>query len=95
LIMPAELQRIHSIVLDGALQRCFFYRVSALSGPRVAMPVEAAIRPAALGMRGPFIDTKLEERIRQALAAPGRAGLPKIAGAVWRRERGGPTHCEG
>ena len=27
----------------------------------------------------PFIDTKLEERIRDALAAPGRPGLHKIA----------------
>jgi hypothetical protein len=27
----------------------------------------------------PFIDSKLEERIRQALAAPGRAGVHKLA----------------
>jgi heme-degrading monooxygenase HmoA len=27
----------------------------------------------------PFIDTKLEERIRQALAAPGRPGVHKLA----------------
>ena len=27
----------------------------------------------------PFIDTKLQGRIRQALAAPGRPGLQKIA----------------
>jgi DNA invertase Pin-like site-specific DNA recombinase len=27
----------------------------------------------------PFIDTKLEDRIREALAAPGRPGLHKIA----------------
>src|SRR3954463_6731506 len=43
----------------------------------------------------PFIDTKLEGRIRNALATPGRPGLHKIAQAVRRRHRHGPAHRGG
>ena len=39
----------------------------------------AGLRPTASTAVAPFINTKLEGRIRQALAAPGRPGRHKIA----------------
>jgi hypothetical protein len=54
LVLTATGQRTHLTLSAYVLKPCFaaglFYRVSALSGPRVAMQVEAAaIRPAVPG----------------------------------------------
>jgi hypothetical protein len=54
LLLTATGQRTHLTLSAYVLKPCFaaglFYRVSALSGPRVAMQVEAAaIRPAVPG----------------------------------------------
>ena len=43
----------------------------------------------------PFIDTKLEGRIRDALAAPGRPGLHKIAKQFGVGTRHGPAYRGG